>query len=129
MRLRKSLATPPGFPDGVLEVGVEWRRGFGLWRSCYAVVLRLDARTGALLSDADWLERAEFHSRIEEGRAAIILRSHDPRLAHKVEARVHEWLESRETTVSAAEAMHLIQSGVTARDAAKAPDPPRAPLP
>ena len=104
MRLRRLVETEKPFEDGVIEVGVEWRRGWCVWRPSYAVVIRLDARAGALVANETWLERAEVHTRLEEGRTAIVVRSRDPWLPFIIEERIRESLDSAGPPGSAAEA-------------------------
>lgn len=108
MRLRRLVAARGPYEDAVMEVGVEWRRGWRTWRPSYAVVIRLDARAGALVADAEWLDRAEVHTRLEEGLAAIVVRSLDPTLPLLVEKRVRECLRGAEPAMSAAEAVRRL---------------------
>jgi len=91
MRLRKVLDQGS---SAVIEVGVELRRGWRLWRSSYAVVVRLDARLGALIADGPWLERAEIHANLDCGRTAIVVRTRDPAMALRIEDGVSAILSS-----------------------------------
>ncbi|MBW2263736.1 MAG: hypothetical protein JRG91_17380, partial [Deltaproteobacteria bacterium] len=110
MRLRRLVRAEKPFMDGVMEVGVEWKRGWCVWRPSYAVVIRLDARAGALVADAPWLERAEVHTRLEEGRTAIVVRSPDPWLPFIIEERVRESLSRASLPDSASEAARRMSS-------------------
>jgi hypothetical protein len=110
MRLRRLLRAEKPFEDGVMEVGVEWKRGWCVWRPSYAVVIRLDARAGALVANEQWLERAEVHTRLEEGRTAIVVRSHDPWLPFIIEERIRESLSGANPTTSAVEAARRLGS-------------------
>ena len=93
-----------------MEVGVEWKRGWCVWRPSYAVVIRLDARAGALVANEPWLERAEVHTRLEEGRTAIMVRSHDPWLPFIIEERIRESLSGANPPTSAVEAARKLGS-------------------
>jgi hypothetical protein len=117
MRLRRLVPAEKPFEDGVMEVGVEWRRGWCVWRPSYAVVVRLDARAGALVADEPWLERAEVHTRLEEGRTAIVVRGPDPWLPFIIEERIRETLGSAAPTSSVEEvARQLGRDGDPERD-------------
>ncbi len=121
MRLRRLVHTDGPFEDGVIEVGVEWTRGWCVWRPSYAVVIRLDARAGALVADESWLERAEIHTRLEEGRTDIVVRSPDPWLPFLVEEHIRESLSRAGAPATAAEAARRLGStdgtGAPGRDA------------
>jgi hypothetical protein len=110
MRLRRLVPADRPFEDGVMEVGVEWKRGWCVWKPCYAVVIRLDARAGALVADESWLERAEVHTRLEEGRTAIVVRSPDPWLPFIIEERIRESLSRAGPPASASDAARRLGS-------------------
>jgi hypothetical protein len=119
MRLRMKLATPRGHADGVVEIGVEWTRGWCVWHGLYAVVVRMDARSGALVADAEWLDRAEVHSRIDTGVTAIVVRTRDATMLPTIVERIAGCLPEAASAITAAEAVRMLHdSGKAAgRDA------------
>lgn len=100
LRCRVHVQPLGNLGDAVQEVGVEWKRGILGFSSSYAVIIRLGARAGALVADAPWLERAEVHSKIDEGMTAIVVRSRDPLLPEALLEKVELCLgESPKTSV------------------------------